>query len=1577
MRIRFVWASIASLVLVASGAAASTTLERDFNFSPEQIQIKQTAGATSVSFKGAVPSIDAGRPELPWVSEFVDVPQGMQIASVEAVEVQTQSLASGVRLPSAWAARPDAGGEATRSTPDVWAFSRPGVQPAQPVELGVQGWQRGRSVAALRICPVRWDAATGRLEGITHLRVRMTLEPATTQPVPRLRVVPEWEEHATRGPLRTSASVTAQGFGGRKGNGTLAATQIPSVLGSPVEYVIITNDDMAGEFRRLADWKTQSGVPAVVRTMSFIRSQYPRGSDDAERLRDFIRDAYSRWGAKWILLGGDSDVIPVRLARTTYFSGEDIASDLYYSCLDGNWDRDGDSQYGEGYINASTVGDSIDLLPEVYVGRAPASTVAEAKQFVDRTLSYEKTPVGDYEKNLLIFAEVLFPEDWKPGDSILLDGGSLGDELLPYIAQNPSMRTARLYQNNTGAWVPPVYPETRKAVMDSISKGYGVSVHIGHGYRNVMSLGDGNVFNSDVLALTNGSRLTNLYAINCTSNAIDFPCIGEAFLHAANGGAVTSVGSTRLDFPYAGRLFEKEFFRLVFDDSITAVGEAQAKQKLPQVSSSGTDNAYRWMQQSLLLLGDPELRIWTGTPRTLSVAAPASFSLSDTSIAAIVTIGGQPLANARVTAYKARDAFQSGLTDAAGLVRLPFRLDSLGTITLTVTGYDCRPYQGTINVTPAASAVLGDGTPTIDDDALGGTSGDGDSIWDAGETIDLRIPVQNSGGLTAFGVSATLSTSDPNVTITTPTTAYGTVAAGSTVTPAGAFRLSLAATCPDQREIPFTLTITDASLNARKRPLQLTVRAPDLRHFAHDVSDNGNNNGQPDVGETVTYLPHLKNMGTDNVHTVTAVLRNYDGFVTVTDSVSTWGEMAPGQEKVGDALVFQLNSLSAKIELRVSDSHGLRLTRLLDVVAPGIPSGLKGVGKPTSINLRWNPNAEGDLLGYNVYRSLSAGGPFARSNSVPTDKISTYEDGPLAALTRYYFQVTSVDTSGNESARSAVGAFSTNPPSHTVFPIPMNASSFAPPAVDHLFSGYPLDIAAGSDVMYVWHPDGTAPIDADGAGATNGDFTTRGNTYEGGPSIADIDGNGQKEVIGVASDSTQLVVVGQSGATLPGFPQKISDGAWSSVAVGDLDNDGKKEMVFGGFTGAHVFVFKSTGAEWMDGDANTSTNGVFKNTGTPYNIGTPAIADLDGNGVRDIIYGTFDSKLNAWRPDGTNLPGFPISLPEPVSSSVAIGYLDGPSDTQLDIVVQTGYYPNSNSAKDSLYVFSATGARRPGFPKQLRGSDNNKSPSPALADMNNDGFLDIVAAGTDGKIYVYDRTGASLPAWVGGKPYSALAGTSSEASPSVADIDGDGNNDVVMGDESGSLTALSGVDASVMPGFPIQMGSGIKAAAALCDCDGDGKTEIVVAGEDRNVSMWDYDFPFSPNGPAPWPQFHHDAMRTGLYSNPVFVAVDPQPAPTLAAELELAAPLPNPSRGLAQLWYSIPSSSKGDRLELAIYDLAGRQVRLLDSGEARAGRYRADWNLGDTSGRRVEPGLYFARLALAGQSRTQKIIVTQ
>jgi len=212
-----------------------------------------------------------------------------------------------------------------------------------------------------------------------------------------------------------------------------------------------------------------------------------------------------------------------------------------------------------------------------------------------------------------------------------------------------------------------------------------------------------------------------------------------------------------------------------------------------------------------------------------------------------------------------------------------------------------------------------------------------------------------------------------------------------------------------------------------------------------------------------------------------------------------------------------------------------------------------------------------------------------------------------------------------------------------------------------------------------------------------------------------------------------------------------------------------------------------------------------------------------------------------------------------VQQKPAVGYLDGPGDTTPEIVFL--------ATNDSAYVIEPTGLRRAGWPIWLNAHGSTKIPSPAIADMNNDGFNDVVIQSTNGGVYIYNRDGNLLPGMVNLR-YSTLTSAASESSPVVADINGDGFNDVICGDENGQLAAISGQTGQMLPGFPIQLQGEVRGTPAVGDIDHDGKTEIVVAGWDRNLYVWDYDFPFQPNGVAPWPQFHHDARRTGFSGPP-------------------------------------------------------------------------------------------------------------
>jgi len=1559
-------------VLLSAAAPASTTIEREFRYSPSRFDLTRNAdGTTQVRMRASTREFAPGRPDLPLVGERVELPPLQRLAAVEIVELETASLAHGVRLPSTELMRPGLD-RIERTAPDPAIFGRSDFVPEQLVQAGAQGFERGRGVAYVVVAPVRWNPATGELERIERVRVRLVLEPTSERPLERERVVPDWEDVGVgaAAPGSRTAQPTAL-IGGARRAGPFKATQLPSLLGSPVAYVIVTNDAMASAFQQLADWKTQSGVPAVVRTISFIKQQYPSGADDAERVRLFIRDAYSRWGTKWVLLGGDTDVIPTRLAYTAYYGGEHIATDMYFSCLDGNWNADGDDLYGEGFVSyPSNPGDSVDLLPEVYVGRAPASTLAEAQRLVNKALKYEKQPVADYMNNLLFLAEVLFPQNWQPGQETEFDGAEIIDyDVLPIMDSAPANRCVRLYENYTDArWRPGSLLETKQTVIDSLNQGYyNVAVHVGHGYHDVMHVADNSLTISDVMSLTNGDRLINLYAINCSSAAIDFPCIAEAFMKAPNGGTATVVGSTRYDFPAFGRQYQSEYFELLYQLNVNAVGELQARQKLPFVGLSGRDNAHRWTQMTLVLLGDPELRIYTAAPRTLSVTHSATMPVSDSTLAVNVAVGGVPLDSARVTIHRANHEFASALTDAEGNATLEVRPDTLGVMTLTVTGFDCRPYQASITVVIGGAPALAQRGVRIGDDGTGGTSGNGNGIWDAGETVALYPLLRNNGGASATSLSGTLRTTDALVTILQPVASFGTIAAGDSASPSTGLLVSMPFTADDQREVPFELRLADGEGRAFVERFQLTVRAPELRHYAHGVSDD-NANGRPDVGETVSYYIKLRNLGTGVAQSVTARLRNTDGLATVTDSTASWGDIQPGQEVTGDALTFIPTSTAATLLLVVADQHGERLRQTVDLLYPAASTGLLGIGSASSISLTWTKATAVDLLGYNVYRATASGGPYVKANAVPTDRTAFFVDDGLAPLTRYYHKVSSVDLSGNESALSGAVSTSTNPPLHSGFPFPTRGGTPAPVAVDHIYDGYPMDIVVGSDVLYLWHADGSAPVDADGSSATPGDFTTQGSYYAAGATVADLDG-GSKEIIAPSWYDKRVYVFDLAGQDKAGWPATLGDELWSAVAVGDLLGDGQKVLVLGS-NGASVYALRANGTELMDGDGNPATFGVFKITGQSYNWATPALAPLDSAGQLDIISGASDGKLYAWRPNGTNVPGFPVSLWNWISASVAVGSLDGPGGP-LSIVVPT---------VSKLYALNANGTTRAGFPVTLSLGGNSKTPSPALADMDGDGSLDIVQAGTNGGLYVYKGNGAiattpSLVPWNNVR-YSTLTSYASESSPAVADINGDSHPDIVMGDENGQLTALSGADASVLPGFPIQLSAEVKGSPALCDCDGDGKTEILVAGWDKAVYMWDYDFPFSPGQIPPWPQFHHDAARTGYAGTPILLGTEEETA-ALPRSLDLALPAPNPARGGTRLWYGVPADRAGGALDLAIYDLSGRRVRTLQSGRVEAGRHSVSWDLRDASGAPAGAGVYFARLSLGAETRSRKLVVVR
>jgi hypothetical protein len=1506
-RLALILVGVALTGLLAPAARAD--IVRTFDFSPRDARVVPSPDGAVVSLVGGVPDGKPGEPELPAVPVCVDVAAGTHVRSVSFEGLGWVSLGTPAgKLRTAASASP--GFPRVGSDADAALYASADWFPAVQGAQGPTGSMRGRMLTSFSLRPLRVRPATGELEIATRIVVRIVTDVAPDpDAIVRRRVVPEWEsafagmsrrygrglDDATAPADYGSARVQHAGaVGTLSTGGGFTPSSVPSVEGSPVQFLIITNNAMSSQLQRLADWHTRAGMPTVVRTTEFISANYPYGVDMQDRIRRFIRDAYAQWGITHVLLAGDTDIIPPRYAFTTFFGGNYIPADLYYSDLDRNWNADGDSLYGEGFQDSVfSPGDNVDLFPDVYVGRAPIINATQAQTFVDKTLMYEETPVGDYEDRAIYAAEVLFPQDWNPSLGISVDGASDAESAIHKLT--PEMKPRRMYENYVPYDTVGAVQLTRAALLDSLTRGWGVMHHVGHGYRNSMSVGDAAITNPDADALQNGNRTWVLYSIDCTSNAIDFACLGEAFVNNPHGGAVANVGSTREDFPITGRSYQDEWYDLVFQDTVPTIGQAFAQQKVPFVPLAYFDNTHRWTQYTLCLLGDPALPVWWRKPQPLTVTFPATVPLSDTTFAVHVTDGSNPVVNALVCFDKSGEEYQVASTNGTGDVIMRVRPETTGPASLTVSKTGFHPFEGTVTIGAPTAAVLVSRAAdrVLVDNGTGGSTGNGDGGADAGETIAWTLPVSNTGSLSAPIVVSSLSTTDPRVNILVSGVSYDNIPAGGKVS-GNPYILKLDPSIPDGTEVLFQLDLF-SGLRHFVDSFRLPVHAPNLLMLGNTIVDNGTNgtsgngNGHFDVGENVLLTFNLRNSTSGSAHGLTATLSTTTPGITIPTPTATLPDMPPGTNATTSAFrVVSSTGVNPSLTLTINDAYGVRFTRQVDLVQPGGVSGLVGTGAASTITLVWAKSPDADLVGYNVYRSTNAGGPFVKVNVAPTDRSAYFVDENLPPLSRFYYAITSVDSSGNESALSTAASMSTNPPIHAGWPQPMGRTTPSSPLIGNIdhSSDSSYEIMAGSDVLWCWHADGSALRDADGTALTAGDFTTEGSYYAAGATLADLNNDGTWEIIAPSWDTKQLFVFEPNATHYGTFPKQLYDNIWSSPAVGVVDASGQQSIVFGS-NGVNFYAFHADGTELRDGDNNASTTGVFKVLGGAFNYGSPALADLDGDGKLDIIYGSTDGFLYAWKGDGTNLPGFPVNLFAGTTCSPAVGDID--NDGQLEIVI--------TATNNKLYVVKANGTMQPGFPvTNVVCTGASRCPSPALADMEGTGQKDIVINTTDGYVKVFRPNGSQLSQWTNVR-YS-YPSQASESSPVVADIDGDGQNEVIVGGEDANLYAFDN-DGTLMAGFPIKTGGEVRGTPTVWDIDKDGQTEIILSDWDKNLYVWDYPGTFNPNGAPAWAMWRHDQYRQGRLGAPIVVA-----AGSVAFSAALA-----PEAGL-DLTFAMPASAE-------------------------------------------------------------------
>jgi len=464
-----------------------------------------------------------------------------------------------------------------------------------------------------------------------------------------------------------------------------AAAQL--VPGPAEGYLIITTDALADEFQPFAHWKRRLGLPTTLKTIEALQSEYPAAADDAERMRLWIRDQYTGPGARWVLLGGTAALVPTRYAYTQFYGGASIPTDLYFSCLDGSWNADGDALWGEGYFSASDPGDDVDLLPEVWVGRAPVTNTAEAHAFVVRSMQAALEPAQPRPPRALLAAEVLFPQVWSQGDEVSLDGAQLAEEVLPRLTAG-GFASRRLYENYLDPlWTAGSEPLSRQAFLDAFDDGHDLVLVFDAETPTELGMGGSEVVTvPDIAALTNTIPLSHVYLWGGEGPLGPDSPIGPAFFHTPGGGpggAATVVGVTQFAFPTALRAYANEYFRLLIDEDVRALGETLGRSRLPFVPYSAYDGVNRWTQMALEMFGDPQLSLPRRAALDLALDAPQTVGVGGGGIPVHVTEDGIAKPGVVVTAYREAEGIATAMTDAQGDAIVPFVALAPGDISLT------------------------------------------------------------------------------------------------------------------------------------------------------------------------------------------------------------------------------------------------------------------------------------------------------------------------------------------------------------------------------------------------------------------------------------------------------------------------------------------------------------------------------------------------------------------------------------------------------------------------------------------------------------------------------------------------------------------------------------------------------------------------------------------------------------------------------------------------------------------------------------------------------------------------------
>jgi len=412
-------------------------------------------------------------------------------------------------------------------------------------------------------------------------------------------------------------------------------------------YVIITTGAIKAGSAKLNDFvaqkQTKGYTVEIITENDYgnLTGQSPNGT--AEKIRQWLKDNYQSKSIQQVLLIGNPDPfsteVPMKMCwprkgETEYPDYDQAPTDYYYADLTGNWDLNGNGDYGEYNGDRGTGG--VDFTPEVYVGRIPVYTsvtgwAAKLDGILQKTMDYEN------ETDIAWRQTALLPMSYSDDST---DGAPFAERIKSDYLNGAAYTSYTLYQHkSTGC--NSSYASSDNLVGGAVrsrwqNNAYGIVTWWGHGSATSASVGygsgdckDGNLLASSDATVLDDAKPAFTYQCSCNNGYPENTNnLGYSLL---KNGAVTTVSASRVSWYSSGSWTPR---RTVSDNASIGyyymkriVGKDQAGKSLYDEKRQMSQGwgAESWMNMmDFNLYGDPALKIDNmQAPNTPTLVSPA------------------------------------------------------------------------------------------------------------------------------------------------------------------------------------------------------------------------------------------------------------------------------------------------------------------------------------------------------------------------------------------------------------------------------------------------------------------------------------------------------------------------------------------------------------------------------------------------------------------------------------------------------------------------------------------------------------------------------------------------------------------------------------------------------------------------------------------------------------------------------------------------------------------------------------------------------------------------------------------